>query len=508
MPREKPRKRLKMRLSRYPYPGEPVAYVPETSPPVMALYGRGGGRYAGGLTDGASEESRGDVGNPQAGQIRDDGARPADRSGRRSGHAERAARGLFGSRLGLRLGLALAGVATLGSAVWALSTGGPRHYELGGTVVAADSNAPVVPTRLVQTASADFVYPGTLDLVWPSSGTAAVEVEGMGLLGHSGSMTSRHAIASITKTMTAYVILKDHPLSATSSGPTITLNGTMALQYDLAIKQDESAVVTKYGERITERQALEALLLASAGNMADILAIWDRGSVGSFLTEMNRTARGLGMTGSTFTDPAGLAASTVSTMADLLRLAEAVQNVPAITSIVSEVSADVPVAGTIYNVNRDLGSYGIDGIKTGTTDAAGSCLLFSAHVQVGGRTLTILGVVLGMPGSSGIPYTALNATRQLLAGAEAQIGQATVAAAGHPVAALEQGRVRVATLGAADSVAVVGWPGLDYRVTVSGNATAATLSVTRTGGSSASVGTRLVRLRGRATRFGNSASAD
>ena len=449
------------------------------------------------------------MGNPQAGQIRDRGAAgPEDRSGRESGRVERAARGLFGSRLGLRLGLVLAGVATLGSATWALSTGGPREYQLGGTVVAADPDAAVVPTRLVQTTSSDFVYPGSLNLVWPSSGTAAIEVDGMGLLGHSGSMTSRHAIASITKTMTAYVILKDHPLSATSPGPTITLNGSMAIQYEIAVKQDESAVPTEPGERITERQALEALLLASAGNMADILAIWDKGSVASFVTEMNRQAGELGMTGSTFTDPAGLASSTVSTMGDLLKLAQAVQNVPAITSVVSEVSADVPVAGTIYNVNRDLGSYGIDGIKTGTTGAAGSCLLFSAHIQVAGRTLTILGVVLGMPGSSGIPYTALNATRRLLASAEAQIGQATLAAVGRPVAALEQGRVRVASLGVADPVAVVGWPGLGYRVTVSGNAAAATLGVTQTGGSRTSARMRLVRLRGQATRFGNSTRAD
>lgn len=448
------------------------------------------------------------MGNPRSGRIPDGGAGTEDRTGRESGHADGAARGFFGSRLALRLGLALAGLATVGAALGALATGGAGDRGLGSTVVAGDPQAaPVVPTTLVQTAPGSFVYPGALNLDWPGSGTAAIEVEGMGLLGHSGSMTSRHAIASITKTMTAYVILKDHPLSATSPGPTITLNDTMAIQYEIAIKQDESAVVTKVGERITERQALQALLLASAGNMADILAIWDRGSIDAFLTEMNQQARGLGLTGSTFTDPAGLASSTVSTMGDLLKLAADVQSVPAITSIVSEVSADVPVAGTIYNVNRDLGSYGIDGIKTGTTNAAGSCLLFSAHMQVGGRTLTILGVVLGMPGGTGIPYTALNAAMKLIASAEAQIGQATVVAAGRAVAALDQGRVRIATLGAKNRVAVVGWPGLGYRVTVSGDDAAATLSVTRTGGSSASAQTPLVRLRSQSAKFGNSITA-
>lgn len=403
----------------------------------------------------------------------------------------------FGSRLGLRAGLVLAAVALLGSAAWSLSTGHPAPH-VDGTVTASDPHAPAVPTRLVQTISQDFVYPGKLSLDWPSSGTAAIEVAGMGLLGSSGSMTSRHSIASTAKTLTAYVVLRDHPLTATSAGPTITLSSAMAATYEVALKQGESAVAVKAGERITERQALEAMLLASAGDMAEILAMWDRGSVGAFLTEMNQQARTLGMTDSDFTDPTGLASSTVSTMSDLLKLAQATQAVPALTSIVAENSAEVPVAGTVYNVNRDLGMHGIDGIKTGTTAAAGSCLLFSAHLQVGGHSLTILGVVLGMPGSTGVPYTALNAASALVASAQAQIGQATVAETGRQVAALEQGRGKVAGLGVADSLAVVGWPGLSYRVQVTGTVAAATLRVTRMGGSSASASIPLLRLVSRA----------
>ena len=396
---------------------------------------------------------------------------------------------MFGSRPSLIAGLVLAILGTLGAASWSLTVGGPG-YRPGRTVTAADPHtaaAAAEQTQLVQTASARFRYPGSLNLDWPSSGSAAIEVEGMGLLGHDGSMTSQHSIASIAKTMTAYVVLRDHPLTATSSGPTITLTKAMAETYSEAIAADESAVETDVGERITERQALEELMLASAGNMADILAMWDKGSIGSFLTAMNAQARELGMTRTKFTDPAGLAHSTVSTMGDLLTLAENVQRMPALTSIVAENSAVVPVAGTIYNVNRDLGSYGIDGIKTGTTAAAGSCLLFSAHITVGGRRLTVLGVVLGLPGSSGIPYTALNAAKALIASAESQIGQATVAATGQSVAALETDGRKVAELGVADGLAVVGWPGLEYRVRVDGDTAAASLSVTQTDGSSVSV---------------------
>ena len=407
-------------------------------------------------------------------------------------------RGIFGSRKGLITGLVLAGVGTIGAALWSLAVGGPLLND--GTVIAGESSDPnAVATTLVQTTSSSFQYPGALDLAWPSSGTSAIEVEGMGLLGHRGSMTAKSAIASITKTMTAYLILKDHPLTGNSSGPTITLTSAMNAEYDTAIAADESTVVTKTGERITERQALEALLLASAGNMADVLAMWDKGSVHAFLTEMNQEAHTLGLTGTVYTDPAGLAASTVSTMADLLKLAEAVQQVPALTAIVAENSANIPVAGTVYNVNRDLGSYGIDGIKTGTTGAAGSCLLFSAHITVGGQRLTILGVVLGMPGSSGIPETALNAAKRLVASTEARIGQASVAAAGHAVAALEQDKQKIADLGVADGLSVVGWPGLTYHVSVGGTSSAATLDVTRTGDSSAIVSAPLVKLTPHAT---------
>ncbi|MBR7829679.1 D-alanyl-D-alanine carboxypeptidase [Actinospica sp. MGRD01-02] len=402
--------------------------------------------------------------------------------------------GEFGSRRSLIAGLALAILGMLGAACWSLAVGGPG-YVPGLTVTAADPHdTDGAQTRLVQTTANRYVYPGSVSLTWPSSGSAAIEVEGMGLLGHDGSMTSQHAIASITKTLTAYVVLRDHPLTATSSGPTITLTSAMAATYSKAIDEDESAVETETGERITERQALEALMLASAGNMADILAIWDKGSIDPFLAAMNRQASALGMTRSHFTDPAGLAASTVSTMGDLLRLAEAVQKMPALTSIVSEDSASVPEAGTVYNVNRDLGSYGIDGIKTGTTAAAGSCLLFSAHITVGGRRLTIIGVVLGMPGSSGIPYTALNAAKALVASAERQIGQATVASTGRSVAALRQGGRTVANLGVADGLDVVGWPGLEYRVEVAGDISASSLTVTQTGGSAASVTIPLIRL--------------
>lgn len=399
--------------------------------------------------------------------------------------------GFWASRLSLLSGLCLAVAGTLGAAVWSLAAAAPGRGP-DGTVIAGDvqREAP----RLVQTAPGTFVFPGSAHLQWPSSGHAAIEVQGMGLMGNDGSLTARSALASIAKTMTAYVVLKDHPLAAGQSGPTITVTAATAKLYPEAIAKDESAVLLKAGERLTERQALQAMMLASAGDVADLLALWDRGSVGAFAAEMNKQAELLGMTDTDYTDPTGLAASTVSTMADQLKLAEAVQATPVLAAIVAEKSAPIPVVGEVPNINQDLGFEGIDGIKTGTTAAAGSCLLFSAHVEVGGQRLTLLGIVLGMPGSTGTPWSALKAADVLVASARAALGSAVVAAPGTPVAALVQGDGTRTGLGVAAPLKVVGWPGLSYRVSLAGSAAAPRLAVTRTGGSATAVAEPLRRL--------------
>lgn len=411
--------------------------------------------------------------------------------------AERIRRGdrsFWGSRLSLLTGLALALLGTLGAAAFSLG-GGTGARALDGTVMAGAS-ASEGPTEVALTASGTFVVPGTAPkLVWPSSGRAAIEVAGMGLLGHDGSMTASHAIASITKTMTAYVVLKDHPLGPHDQGPTIVVTRATAALYGQAIDRDESALPLRAGERLTERQALEGMLLASAGDFADLLALWDRGSLSAFTAAMNAQARALGLSaGTRYTGPTGLAASTVSTMADQLKLAEVVQHAPVLTAIVAEKSAQVPDVGRVPNVNQDLGDLGIDGIKTGTTAAAGSCLLFSAHVTVGGRRLTLLGIVLGMPGSTGTPWSALKASLNLVRSAEAALRSAVVAAPGAQIAVLERDGSRVARLGVRAPVTVVGWPGLAFRLSVGGGAATPRLTVTQTGGSAAPLTAPLVRL--------------
>jgi serine-type D-Ala-D-Ala carboxypeptidase (penicillin-binding protein 5/6) len=234
---------------------------------------------------------------------------------------------------------------------------------------------------------------------WPADGVSAADISGIGVTQGPGA-TQQVPIASVAKLMTAYVILQDHPLPAGGSGPDITVEPSEAAAYPSQARDGDSLVAVAAREAISERQALEALLLPSADNMAWILARWDAGSQAAFTAKMNATARHLGMTATSYTDPSGLDPSTTSTAADQVRLGVAAMQVPALAAITAMSTAVVPVAGLIRNTNTLLGQDGIVGLKTGSTQAAGGCLLVAAWQQVSGRKTLIVAAAFGQPGTA------------------------------------------------------------------------------------------------------------
>jgi D-alanyl-D-alanine carboxypeptidase (penicillin-binding protein 5/6) len=234
---------------------------------------------------------------------------------------------------------------------------------------------------------------------WPADGTSAADIGGTGVLAGPGA-TRPVPIASVAKLMTAYVILHDHPLPAGGSGPDITVQPSEAAAYPSQARDGDSLVPVAAGETLTERQALEALLLPSADNMAWILARWDAGSQAAFVARMNDTADRLGMTGTSYTDPSGLDSSTTSTAADQVRLGMAAMQVPGLAAITAMSTADVPVAGVVRNYNTLLGQDGIVGLKTGSTQAAGGCVLVAAWHRQGGHDTLIVTATFGQPGTA------------------------------------------------------------------------------------------------------------
>jgi D-alanyl-D-alanine carboxypeptidase (penicillin-binding protein 5/6) len=324
------------------------------------------------------------------------------------------------------------------------------------------------PVRVDQTVGASFTFSGPPPaLPWPAQGQAYIDVEGVGELGSSGPADTEVPIASVTKTMTAYQVLHDHPLGPNDDGPLIDITPAL-FDASKSAENDESGIDMRSGEELTLRQALEGMLLPSAGNMARVLATWDAGSVAAFVGRMNAQAQALGMNHTHYADPAGIDPNSRSTAADQVRLGEQALRNPTLAAIVSMKSVELPVSGVVTNTNRLLGLDGVIGVKTGSTSAAGGCLLFATRSTVGGVPVTMVGAVLGQPGA---PWTILDhaesAAKSLIEAAQHSLVAATVVRSGSTVAVLRQRGHADITLAPANDITVIGWPSLGYQVEVS-----------------------------------------
>ena len=235
---------------------------------------------------------------------------------------------------------------------------------------------------------------------WPAAGEGAVAVAGVGLMSHS-TRSAVVPIASLTKMMTAYLVLADHPLSVGEDGPTLTMTAADVADWVRASQTDESNVPVKLGEVLSERQLLEALLLPSGDNIADTLGIWDAGSDARFVRTMNTAALSLGLTETHYADTSGVNPASRSTASDQAVLAALLMENPVVRSIVSNESLPFPVAGTIVNYNPALGVDGVIGVKSGYTSQALGCLATAAYRTVGGHRELVVAVSLGQPG--GLP---------------------------------------------------------------------------------------------------------
>jgi D-alanyl-D-alanine carboxypeptidase (penicillin-binding protein 5/6) len=324
---------------------------------------------------------------------------------------------------------------------------------------------PVPPLRIQRLLASSVPIRGPLPkLVWPVEGQATVEVEGIGGLGTFGPSTPA-PIASVAKIMTAYLTLREYPLLPGRSGFTVTITPAEVAEERQRAAHDESVLPVRAGERLSERQALQALLLPSANNIAALLASHDAARSGAFLTRMNDTARALGMRSTVYTDPSGYQDSTVSTAADQLKLAAAVMRIPAFAAIVDEPSAAFPVAGVLDNYDALVGHDGYVGIKTGSDSAAGGCLVFARRATVAGRRLLILGVVLGQRQGSLIP-AALASAQRLGDSVAAALRDGVVVPAGARVLLARGVDGRPAGVVLTHTLREIGWGGLAVPVTV------------------------------------------
>lgn len=293
-------------------------------------------------------------------------------------------------------------------------------------------------------------------LPFPSVGESAVYVRGVGMLGATAAEASV-PIASVTKVMTAVIVLRDHPLNG-GSGPIFTMTEEDHLAWEQAVAQGDSSLEVVAGERLTERQLLEALMIPSADNIANYLAVWDAGSIPAFVKKMNAMAVSLGLSQTHYADASGVDPGSRSNAIDQALLAAYAMNVPGLVSVEDHPDMVFPVEGAAPNYNPVIGEDGVIGLKSGFTDAAQICLVTAARRRVGDRVVLVIAVTLGQPTSLA---GAGDVDLQLLGSATADLGVYQVLGTDEPVAALvapwtyRQRRARVW-----EHVTVVGWPGL------------------------------------------------
>jgi len=250
---------------------------------------------------------------------------------------------------------------------------------------------------------------GWAAVAWPGGGESAVAV-GSGRI-HVAGWSQPVPVASLAKVMTALVVLRSRSVSAQDPGFTITITPADVADTARRRSDGQSVVAVVAGERLTERQALQALLLPSANNIAMALARAVSGTADGFVDAMNDQARRLGMTSTHYTDPSGYDPATVSTAHDQVVLARAAMRIDAFADIVAQSVAALPDAGVVRNTDTLLGRDGFIGIKTGSDSAAGGCFMFAARGAP--RHGLIYGVVLGQRGGPLIA-AGLNAGQQLV----------------------------------------------------------------------------------------------
>jgi D-alanyl-D-alanine carboxypeptidase (penicillin-binding protein 5/6) len=233
-------------------------------------------------------------------------------------------------------------------------------------------------------------------LPWPTTGSAALSVAGLGTIGTHGPQTAL-PLASTAKIMTGLVILDDHPLKLTEQGPMVPVTAADVATYLSEKNQGQSVFPLAAGERLSEYQALQALLVPSGNNIAELLAAWDAGSSGAFVDKMNAKANALHLSQTQYVDSSGLSPLSVGSPQDLIALAQSALKNPVFAEIVAQPEATLPVAGRVFNVNAVIGQDGIVGVKTGSSGAAGACLVFAANVMADNQPAQLFGAIMGLP---------------------------------------------------------------------------------------------------------------
>ncbi|MDD9376955.1 serine hydrolase [Streptomyces sp. ZAF1911] len=328
---------------------------------------------------------------------------------------------------------------------------------------------PLPKPTLKVTANTSYTFEGGApSLPWPKEGQAYMAAAGLGPVGSFGEQKPV-AIGSVAKAMTAYVVLKDFPMKKGEKGQMLPVDKT-AVEDGKKETEGESTVNNlKEGDKISQEDALNAIMIPSANNVARLLARWDGGQE-AFVKKMNDTAKELGMTNTTYTDPSGLDATTVSTAEDQVKLGLKIVEMPELIAITKKPEWIDPTGKKWRNYNDLVPFNGSLGIKTGSTSKAGGNLLFAAEKKVGKTNQLIVGAVLGQ---HGVPIlgTAIAASKNIMLATQKMLTAAPVVKKGSVVGYVDDGLGTHVPVVATADVEAVGWPTLTIAIKLADGAT-------------------------------------
>jgi len=237
-----------------------------------------------------------------------------------------------------------------------------------------DKNAPV-PIK-----NPDFIAP-----VIQSKSSLSMDLR-TGLVLFEDNAHQRLPIASLTKLMTTLIVLEENDLedTVTVSTKAATISG--------------STMFLRKNEKIALKNLVYGMLISSSNDAAMALAEFNAGSENTFVEKMNKKALALGLLNTHFSNPVGLdEKDNYSSAYDLAKLSRYVYQ----KTLVQEIATvkEIKVTSLDGKITHDLQSTNdlldtkfirIKGLKTGTTDQAGLCIISVAENDSGNNIMTVL----------------------------------------------------------------------------------------------------------------------
>lgn len=301
---------------------------------------------------------------------------------------------------------------------------------------------------------------GDINITWPAASQAAIGSVDQGVL----AIKPKQAIkptASTAKIVTALTVLQKKPLALGEAGPKITMTQADVDRYNQYFTKNGSVAKVTIGQQLSQYQMLQGLLLPSANNYADSLAVWTFGSLDNYQKAAQKLVDKLGMKNTKIgSDASGFSPDTVSTPEDLTKLAIAAMNNKVVASIVGQDKVNLPVAGVKQNTNWLLGADGIIGVKTGNTDQAGGVYVFASKYKLDKTHSTVIvGAVQGEP----TVISAIHQARLLLNQARSQYELVNVISKGQVISTYTSpwgGKVNAI---ASSNLSVASWRGVNIK---------------------------------------------